>query len=399
MNPNNDATNNRRTVLPMWLRAASVLGIVIGVAGTAIGFGHTPLDAWIWLLVGYVFFAGIANGALAWAAAFRVAQARWTPAINRLGHSLIAFLPVLILALIAVLSQAARYMPWARNPIPAKAAWLNVPFMVTRDLVFVGVLYLLFYLLVRWSLSADSESGRLGGITEKDRFRLNGVATAAIMMYTITGSIIAWDLIMSLSPIWVSTMFAPYIWITNMYAGMALLIMLSALLRKRLHIEQYLEAQQFQDMGNLMLGFALFSMGLFFAQYLTIWYENLPDETPFLILRYDKSPWPYLGWTSFILAYAIPFVILQSRHIKRRPEWMLPISVVAIAGVALERYVLIVPSLAPTRLLINPLPALVFLAFAGTLILSVAAFLERYSPVSSADEALREAGTGLEAVT
>ncbi len=395
MNSNNNPT---QYALPAWLRMASIAGIVIGIIGIGLGFRMASPDTWLWLLVGFVFFAGLAHGTLAWVAAFRVAQTRWAPAVNRLGHSLIAFLPVIAIALIILLAGVRHWVPWIAHPVPAKAGWLNVPFMVARDLVSVGVLYILFFLLVRWSLAADSEGG-LTGITERDHFRLTAVATTAVMMYTVTGSIIAYDFIMSLLPTWYSTMFAPYIWITNAYSGMALLVLMATMLRKPLRVEQYLGPQQFQDMGNLMLGFSLFSMGLFFAQYLTIWYENLPEETPFLIIRYLRGPWPYLGWASFILAYGIPFILLQSRHLKRNPAWLWPVAVMAIVGVALERYVLVVPSILPAKLMLNPLGGLVLLAFLGAMVLSVAAFVRRYSPVSSADEALRTATPGVGAVT
>jgi len=83
-------------------------------------------------------------------------------------------------------------------------------------------------------------------------------------------------------------------------------------------------------------------MGLFFAQYLTIWYENLPDETPFIIMRYGigKSPWGWMGWAAFIIGYAIPFIVLQSRKVKQTPRLVAPIAIVILLGVSLERYVL-----------------------------------------------------------
>jgi hypothetical protein len=61
-----------------------------------------------------------------------------------------------------------------------------------------------------------------------------------------------------------------------------------------------------------------------------------------------------------------------------------------LAGVALERYVLVAPSLAPTRLLLNPIPLFGGLLFLGLLMLSVLVFLSRYSPISSAEAAFRE---------
>ena len=149
-------------------------------------------------------------------------------------------------------------------------------------------------------------------------------------------------------------MFAPYIWITNAYAGLAVLILLSAAVRGRPGASKWLRPQQFKDLGNLMLGFSLFTMGLFFAQYLTIWYENLPDEVGFMILRYDKGVWPPIGWCSFVLAYGLPFILLQSRAIKLSARLLSAVAIIVLVGVALERYVLIVPSLEPGKLMLYP---------------------------------------------
>jgi Ni/Fe-hydrogenase subunit HybB-like protein len=225
------------------------------------------------------------------------------------------------------------------------------------------------------------------------------MGTAIVLFYTVTGSIIAYDFIMSMSPEWISTMFAPYYWVTNAYAGMSALVIMATLLREPLGIERYTEAQQFHDMGNLMLGFSLFSMGLFFAQYLTIWYENLPQETGFLILRYDKGAWPPIGWLAFFLAYAIPFVLLQSRQLKRNRKWLSAVSVMVLVGVALDRYVLVTPSIEPHKLMLYPAGMAVLLAYLGAFILAVVTFLSRYSPVSAADLQLESPDMTMEAVS
>ena len=353
-------------------------------------------DFWIWLLVCYMIFAGITSGVLAWTAAFRVAQARWTPVINRLGHSTLAFSPILLLLLLVLLGGAERYMPWVLHPVPEKSAWLNVPFLIIREIVCTTVLFVLCFFMVRWGLKTDAKRAQGESITNSDQYKITAISTVSIMFYTIASSIMTYDFIMSLSPEWVSTMFAPYCWITNMYAGMAVLILISTLVHNSQRVGRHLGTQQFQDMGNLLLGFSLFSMGLFFAQYLTIWYENIPVETQFLIIRYDKGMWPYLGWTALIIGYAIPFILLQSRRLKRDPRMLSPVALLVILGVMLERYTLIVPSIKPDSILLNPLGLLSILALAGVFVASIIWFLKRYPLVSSADEALHESDFILE---
>ena len=371
-----------------WLRIASWGGILVGIAGLVIGFIASPGDTWLWLLVGFVYFLGITGGMLVWAAAFRVAQATWTSRINRIGQSAIAFTPILFLVMVFLLVGVRGWAPWVEHPVPVKAAWLNIPFMVIRDVLSMLILWVLFFAMVRLSLTADSKEN----LSARDHYRLTAVSIASAIWYAIASSIIAYDFVMSLTPEWYSSMFAPYIWVTNMYLGLAVMVLMAAFLTNRFEVEQFL------NMGNLLLGFSLFSMGLFFAQYLTIWYENLPNETGFLILRYLRGPWPWMGWTALILGYGLPFLLLQIRPLKRNPKLLLPVAVLIIVGVALERYVLIVPSISPDRIMLHLVPGLVILAFPGAFALTVAAFRVRYSPVSRADAELRVSSAELEAV-
>lgn len=377
-----------RYVPPRWLWITSITAIVLGITSATVGFIIAPTDTWIWLIIGFVSYAGLAHGMLVWAAAFRVAQTRWTAAVNRLGHSAIFFLPFLGIILIILLAGIKCYALWTTHPVEGKTAWFNMPFMISREVVLVGILWVLFILLVRRTLQADEHRIQTDESSREKQHELTVISIACVMMYTITGTVIAYDFVMAFDPKWVSTMFGMYYWITGIYAAMAALILMSALMRKSLHTERFLETQQFHDMGNLLLAFSLFSMGLFFAQYLTIWYENMPNESHFMIIRYNKGVWVYLGWTAFIIGYAIPFILLQSRRLKRNPRALIPVTILALTGVHLERYVLIAPSFSPTSIMLNPISKLSLLAFMGAFLLAIMMFFKRYPPISSADEEL-----------
>jgi len=382
--------------LPMWLWVGCLIAVVAGVIALALAFHSSAREGWLWLIVDFVVFLGIANGAIGWAAVFRVAQTRWAGAVNRLGHAMIFYMPLLFGVLIALLIGVEKFVPWVEHPIPEKAAWLNVPFFRIREVVSLGLLWILFGGMVSRSLTLDAKTRSGERIASEEHYRLTAISVTSVIWYTIAASIVSYDFIMSLSPKWVSTMFAPYFWVTNLYMGMAFLILSASLLRNVTGARDYLGPEQFHDMGNLLLGFSLFSMGLFFAQYLTIWYENLPEETHFLVLRYDKSSWMWLGWAAFIIGYGIPFLLLQSRHLKKSSGLSIIPAVLVLIGVSLERYVLIVPSVQPGHLAIYPLGAFGALAFLGALVLTFCIFLRRYPPISSADVALKESDMVLE---
>jgi len=357
----------------------------VGAIGLAVEFAKSPRNGWMWLVVNFVIYWGAASGIFCWAAAFRVAQARWTSVVSRFALSAFAFTPVLVVLLAVLLIGLRSYMPWVEHPVRGKEAWLNPTAFVIREVIAALLFWVPGWLFVRRSLAAD----RKAEITDQDHHRLNVVAVIVVAAYAVTATIIAWDFIMSLSPMWVSTMFSVYYFTTNSYMGLCALIIMATGLRKPLEVEDRLKPAQFQDLGNLLLAFSLFNMGLFFAQYLTIWYGNLPDEAPFLILRYAKGTWPPLGWASFVIAYAIPFVLLQSRKIKLTPMLLCAVAAIAEIGVGMERYVLVAPSM-KQNLTVSPYGALSFVAFFGILLLCRMKFLATYSPISKADEVLGE---------
>ncbi len=369
--------------MPAWFIAACIMAIAIGAAGMVVAFFTNARQGWLWLVVDFVLFWGVLAGMLLWAAVFRTAQATWTSVINRIGHGAIYCVVWLLALLIALLVGLPAYAPWAKEPVRGLQIWLNPLAFIIRQVVVALLFYIPCFLLVRWSLAADIQQ-----ITDRKAHHINVAAVVAVFMYCVTATFIAWDFIMSLSPKWVSTMFSAYYFCTNAYAGVAALALFAAAFRRPLGLIDRLKPQIFYDLGNLMLGFSLFNMGLFFAQYVTIWYENLPNEVPFIILRYVKGDWPPISWTSFMLGYAIPFLLLQSRMIKLRSKLLSVVAVIILIGVGIERYILVAPSVEPQTLFIAPAGALSVLGFTGLTLLSVGWFMGRYSSSSAADEAL-----------
>ena len=49
------------------------------------------------------------------------------------------------------------------------------------------------------------------------------------------------------------------------------------------------------------------------------------------------------------MAFGIPFILLLIRRIKMKPEAMIPLSLLILAGMWLERFLLVAPSLSKGR--------------------------------------------------
>jgi hypothetical protein len=326
------------------LQGVSALLVLIGAAFFIAGIsGPQACRVWQAYLVNYLFWSGISFSAVLFAAIINMTSARWAWPLKRIAEAPGAFLP-LAFALFWVL-YAGRYelFPWIHTPVEEKAVWLNAGFMFARNgaglLLLTSVSMALIYFSVRNDISASA--------TEMSRdWRMQTILSPILaILFALVLTLSAFDLVMSLDPHWYSTLFGAYYFIGSFYSALAALVFLVGLARGTAGMERYLGDQQFHDLGKLLFAFCMVTGYLFFAQFLVIWYGNLPEETRYVILRVVSTPWEPVAWTVLTAIFCIPFVVLLSRKIKMKIGPMMVISILILAGMWLERFILVAPSL------------------------------------------------------
>ena len=129
------------------------------------------------------------------------------------------------------------------------------------------------------------------------------------------------------------------------YSAIAALYLLALIVASDGNMKDHLFPRHFHDLGKLLLAFCLFTGYLFYAQFLTIWYGNVPEETRYVILRVKLTPWEPLAWVVLFMIFLLPFFILLGRRVKLNRRAMMLLSLMVIVGMWLERFVLVVPSL------------------------------------------------------
>ena len=77
---------------------------------------------------------------------------------------------------------------------------------------------------------------------------------------------------------------AAYFFISSLYLAIVFWTLL-VVLQPRLPVEVR------HDLGKLVLAFSILTTSLLYMQLLTIWYENFPDETSYLIQRMHCDDW------------------------------------------------------------------------------------------------------------
>jgi hypothetical protein len=186
---------------------------------------------------------------------------------------------------------------------------------------------------------------------EKERERcdrgLELWAPAVPISYALCFTLLGFDLIMALEPDWFSTLFGAWYFIGNLFVALALLALVSIVLRKRLRLERFLTEARQADLATLLFAFCLVNTDFFWSQYLTIWYGNLPEETVYVIERsIDASlPWTALSWVALGGFFAIPFIALLFRRIKRSAGLLQLVALVVCAGIFLARFLEVGPAL------------------------------------------------------
>ncbi len=76
---------------------------------------------------------------------------------------------------------------------------------------------------------------------------------------------------------------------------------------------------QFHDLGKLTLAFIMLWAYFSFSQFLIIWAGNLPEEIRFYLTRL-RYGWQYFSLLIVFGMFVIPFALLLSRDLKRRPR-------------------------------------------------------------------------------
>src|SRR6266851_291600 len=144
-------------------------------------------------------------------------------------------------------------------------------------------------------------------------------------------------------PMWNSTMFGPYFVAGAIFSGIAGLILAMAILRKLLHLEEYLHPVHFENLGKLLLMMSLLWAYFVFAERLTTWYGNEPSEMA-VFWATQRGGYAPLYWTMVICNLVIPFPLLALRKLRTIAGCVIASSTVLV-GMWIERFLIIVPSL------------------------------------------------------
>src|SRR5678809_503344 len=144
-------------------------------------------------------------------------------------------------------------------------------------------------------------------------------------------------------PMWQTTIFGPYFVAGAIFSGIAALLIAMAVLRRVLHLEQYLHPIHFENLGKLLLVMALLWGYFVFNERLVTYYGNEPSEMA-VFWRTQRESFAPLYWTMVTGNFVLPLVLMGIKRFRTITGCVIA-SFGVVVGMWLERFLIIVPSL------------------------------------------------------
>jgi hypothetical protein len=328
------------------LQSTLLLGGGIGLAVCAIGLLMNPAQFVRSFLPAYMWLLSIALGSLGLAMVHQVSGGAWGVVIRRILGAATRTLPLMTFLFIPIALGVHALYSWADadsvaiDPILQwKQPYLNVPFFLARAAIYFAVWNVIALLLNKWSLEQD-ETGD-PAIPRK----MQMLSAGGLLGYGLTITFASFDWLMSLEPHWFSTMYGVLIMGGQALSAMAFSIVVLAWLARRAPFNELITANHFHDLGNLMMGFTMLWTYFGFSQYLIIWAANIPEETEWYLHRTGHG-WQYIALALVVLHFAVPFIVLLHRAIKRSAAMVSKVAALLLVMRLVDFYWLSAPAFA-----------------------------------------------------
>lgn len=344
----------------------SLAAIAVGVLCIALGFltGQGERTFANLLLMGYYFTCVCAAGVFFCALQY-VAQAGWSSSLIRVPQAFARVLPIAAVILLVIIVAGLNlthhtvneegkdavlpylYKVWHAHGVTTpgsenydhilagKSGFLNMPFFLVRIVLFLGAYTIFGLFLAKYSESEDE----LGGLFYyKKSFT---ISAAFLVIFGFTQPVFSFDVIMSLEAHWFSTMFGWYNF-AAMWVSCLSIITLTIILLRSAGYMQWITQDHLHNLGQLMFGFSIFWTYVWFAQFLLIYYANIPEESVYFLKRWEPEFKPWF-WLNIVINFLAPLLIIMARDSKRTTRVLRATCIILIAGHWLDYYIMIMP--------------------------------------------------------
>ncbi len=324
-----------------------LVGVILWIVGSVVS-GDAKTTFFHTYLVAYLFWAGIALGCLGLLMIQYLGGATWGLVIRRqleagshtLWMMLALFIPIATVGLHSLYEWShdlsAIENEQVRKLIEHKSPYLNPGFFLIRGVIYFAIWIAIAMFLRKWSRQQD-ERNDMGAVQ-----RSQNLSAPGFVIYGLAVTFASVDWVMSLDVEWFSTIFGLLTLAGQGVATIAFLVAVGVVLSSREPMAEVYNAKHFHDLGKLMLAVVMVWAYFSFSQLLIIWSGNLPEEIPWYLERF-AGVWRYIGIGLILLHFALPFLLLLSRDLKRNARRLVMVAWLLIIMRFVDLLWLIVP--------------------------------------------------------
>ncbi len=316
-----DHMRKRWTLIAGIAAAAALVGAFMAFQGDDTARQHF-LRAY---LVGFMFCLGLTTGSMALLMLQHVTGGKWGLVIRRQLEAGTRNLPYLALMFIPIALGLGYLYPWAgdisalgfhgKHAYHVRHEYLNPTMFIARAAFYFLGWGTFIYFFLKWSPLQDKpqaspeEANRL-------RLRFMRLGGGGLLFYAVTISLAAIDWVMSLDPIWYSTIWGMLYMAGQALHTMAFMIVVLVGLARFEPMKSLLRKTELHDNGKLLLAFVMLYMYLSFSQFIIIWSGNLTEEIPWYLARI-RGGWRPVMVGLFLFHFVVPFLLLLNRNLKK----------------------------------------------------------------------------------
>ncbi len=357
---------------------ATLLMVAVGIAALVTAFTGDPQRGWANVLLNNVYFVSLAAGALLFASIQRVTHSGWSAGFIRVPEAMAGYLPVAALLFLVMILGARSLYHWsdpqvaAHDPLLAhKAPYLNIPFWSVRMVLYFALWILMFWIIRRLSLREDSAGGL-------ELFRkLEHRAKVFIFIVIITFSFAMIDWVMSIDAHWYSTIFAVKNFVAAFHHAAIVITFIVLLMHLKGHFP-FLNKSHLGDFSRYIFMLCIIWGYFWFAEFMIIWYGNIPEETAYFLPRVRGEGWRFFFFANIAINWFLPFVLLMPKATAKNAVVLKTVIPFLIAGQFIDLYVQIFPGTIGEQVL-GFQEIGTFVGFAGLFMLVIGWVLSRAS--------------------
>jgi molybdopterin-containing oxidoreductase family membrane subunit len=335
---------------------AYIKQILVGLGVTGLG---QPVS-WGFYIINFVFFIGISHAGTLISAILRLSKAEWRRPITRMAEVITAIV-LAIGGLLPIIDMGQPERMWnmvtsgrLQSPLlwdvtsitayfAASTVYLYLPMIpdiaLLRDR---GTKPRWLYEFLAWGWQGTARQKHV--LERAINILMVMVIPIAVSVHTVISYIFA----MTVQPGWHSTVFGPYFVAGAIFSGIAALLIFMIAFRKVYRLERYLKEIHFNYLSILLLIMSIIWFYFTFSEYLTTFYGDEPDEMRVFLYKFVGDFAPYF-WLMVACNFFIPLIILGNKKTRKIPGILIA-SISVIIGMWLERFIIVVPSLANPRL-------------------------------------------------